>query len=632
MLSSVAADPPPSRRHALVTLPIAALGVVFGDIGTSPLYAIRECFHGEESVPIVREHVLGVLSLIFWALMILVSIKYLLLIMRANIKGEGGVLALLGLILSRSDGGKAKRPILIGLALFAAALLYGDGVLTPAISVLSAVEGISVEAKQCEPFVVPIALVILLALFYFQKQGTGGIGAVFGPVMILWFGALAILGIRGVAGNAEVLWALSPYYGVRFLVADPAQGFLVLGSVFLAVTGAEAIYSDMGHFGRRPIGIAWFGLVFPALFLNYLGQGALLLAHPEKAASPFYSLAPEWGHYPLVILATAATVVASQAMISSAFSLTQQAIQLGYAPRLEVDHTSAREIGQVYVPGVNWALMVVVAAVVIGFGRSTELAAAYGIAVTGTMLITTSLAFVLVREIWGWKTITALVVMGPFFLIELTFLSSNLLKVAQGGWLPLAVGAMIYTLMLTWKRGREILGERLRAGLLPFQDFLEDVRGSKPHRVKGTAVFMTGSADGTPHVLLHHIKHNQVIHKQVVMLTVLTGDVPRIASDERVSVTDCGNGFFRVLARYGYMERPDIPEALDACRRFGVETREAQTTYYLGRETLVASGKSGLSTWRVLLFAFMTRNSQRASTFFRLPPNRVVELGIQVEL
>jgi KUP system potassium uptake protein len=620
----------------LAVLALGALGIVYGDIGTSPLYSLRECFSGPHGIAPTHEHVLGVLSLIFWALFIIISVKYLLFVMRADNRGEGGILALLALVMKRPKGSTEVRPgrsLLWMLGLFGAALLYGDGLITPAVSVLGAVEGLKVATPFFEPFIVPITLVIIGVLFLVQRKGTGGIGIVFGPVMCLWFVVIAVLGVKELVHNPAVLWALSPVYGVRFLFENGFHGYLVLGSVFLVVTGGEALYADMGHFGYRPIRMAWFTLVLPALMLNYLGQGALLLRVPEAARNPFYLLAPKWGLYPLVVLAMCAAVIASQALISGAFSLTRQAMQLGYCPRMEVVHTSAEEQGQIYLPGINWALMVGVVLLVVGFRSADALAGAYGIAVTATMGITTMLTYVVAREHWGVRRSVALPIAGAFLGVDLAFFGANLVKVAEGGWFPLVLAACIFTLMTTWKRGREILGAKMRAASMDLKDLLESFQGEHPPlRVPGTAVFMTSNPEGTPAALLHNLKHNKVMHEQVVLLTIFPEEVPHVPGEERVEVQSLEQGFTRIIARYGFMDHPSIPDILKRGREKGLQFQLMSTSFFLGRETLIPSKKPGMAIWREALFAMMSRNARPATAFFRIPPNRVVELGAQVEL
>jgi KUP system potassium uptake protein len=622
------ADRAPSGRRLLV-LSLGALGVVYGDIGTSPLYALRECFHGEYAVPVTPANVLGILSLVLWSLVMVISVKYLGFVLRADNRGEGGILALVALAVPRYA--PRNRAWLALLGLFGASLLYGDGMLTPAISVLAAVEGIEVVAPALSPLVIPTTVAILIALFSIQRRGTGRVGALFGPVVIAWFVAIAALGIRGIAAHPAVVEAVSPHYAAHFFTENGLHGFTVLAAVFLVVTGGEALYADMGHFGPRPIRVGWFGLALPALLLNYFGQGALLLTDPEAAHNPFFRLAPEWATVPLVALATAATVIASQALISGAFSLTHQAIQLGFAPRLAINHTSAEERGQIYVGPVNWMLAIAACALVIGFGSSSNLAAAYGMSVTANMAITTMLLCVVAFQRWGWR-ISAFGLGALFLPIDLAFFGSNLLKFTHGGWFSLLVAAIVFALMSTWKRGREVLRERLEEASLPLDLFLPDLETSTLPRVPGTAVFLTGDPAGTPPALLHNIKHNKVVHERTILLTVITEDVPYVNESERITFKALDQGFCRVVAHYGFMEVPNVPLLLSRIRseRFPIDLDQA--SYFLGREQLIATGASGMGRWREALFAYLSRNAQSANTYFRVPPNRVVELGAQVEL
>ena len=621
----------PAGRYLFV-LAFAALGVVYGDIGTSPLYAMREAFRPESGIAATPANVLGVLSLIFWALILVISVKYLGFVMQADNRGEGGMIALTALVVPRTPAAGGKAGILVLLGLFGASLLYGDSMITPAISVLSAVEGLEVATPFFSPYVVPFTIVILVGLFMVQRHGTGGIGRVFGPVTLLWFLVLAALGAAEIVRHPRVLAAVSPLHAVDFFVRNRGAAFFVLGSVFLAVTGGEALYADMGHFGKRPIRMTWFALVLPALVLNYFGQGARIIQDPAAVEHPFFLLAPGWATYPLVVLATAATVIASQAVISGAFSLTRQAVQLGYLPRVHIEHTSRREIGQIYIPGVNWLLMIACIGLVAGFRESTSLANAYGVAVTTDMVFTTLLfaAVARARWRWGWPRVGALA--AAFLVVDLAFWGANLEKIPHGGWFPLVVAAVIFTLMTTWKRGRQILSSRMHATTLPFDLFLADLERSPPARVPGTAVFMYGNADGTPPALLHNLVHNKVLHERVVLLTVETQEIPLVADDERVTVEEAGHGFYRVAIRYGFTEEPDIPAVLARVQRPGLDLRPMHTSYFLGRETLIPSSKPGMAIWREHLFAVMSRNARTATSFFALPPNRVVELGAQIEL
>jgi len=618
------------RTSRLPFLILAALGVVYGDIGTSPLYALRECFTGPHAIDVSRANVLGVLSLIAWSLVIVVSVKYLLFVMRADNAGEGGILALVALV--RTRAGRAGRVGLIAFGLFGAALLYGDGMITPAISVLSAVEGLSIATHRFEPYVVPITVVILIVLFVVQSRGTSGIGTIFGPIMIGWFVVLALLGFPAIARNPIVLTALSPSYGMRFFATHGPAAVLTLGAVVLVITGAEALYADMGHFGRRPIRIAWFTFVLPSLLVNYFGQGALLLTDAEARVNPFYHLAPSWALYPLVVVSTMATVIASQAIISGAFSLTQQAVQLGYAPRFDIRHTSAQEKGQVYVPEINWLLMLATLGLVFGFKSSTNLASAYGMAVTATMVITTILAYVVTRELWRWGFWRAVLITGAFLVIDLAFFSANLLKIEHGGWFPLLVAGAVYLVMSTWNEGRKLVLRRLDAEEVPLSSFFEKLAAHPPIRVPGTAVFMTARPEGAPPILVHHLKHNKALHAQVVLLTVTTLDTPTRGDAAAIEVQPLPHGFYRVIARYGFMDTPDVPASLVEAHRNGLEWRDEDMTYYLAHLTLFANDRIGMSVWRDKLFIFLSRNARRATNFFRLPPDRVVEIGIQLEL
>jgi len=621
----------PQGRHLWV-LSLAALGVVFGDIGTSPLYALRVCFDAKTGLPVSTGNILGVLSLIFWALTLTISIKYLVFILRADNRGEGGILALMALARPEGGGAARSRVGLVVLGLFGAALLYGDGIITPAISVMSAVEGLELATPFFKPYVVLITVVLLVALFILQRKGTAKVGSYFGPVMTVWFLVIAALGIHGILQAPEVVAALNPAHAVRFFLENKLSAFLALGAVFLVETGGEALYADMGHFGKKPIRLAWFTLVLPCLLLNYFGQGAQLLLHPEAEENPFFWLAPSWAVIPLVVLATAATIIASQAVISGSFSLTRQAIQLGFSPRMLIKHTSAEEIGQIYVPAVNWALMVSTIALVVAFKNSDNLAAAYGVAVTTTMVITTLLFYVVARQRWGWKAWAALPLAGVFLVVDTAFFSANIIKVEHGGWLPLLIALLLFTLMATWKRGRGILGTRLQEEALPLDLFLGDLERRPPLRVPGTAVFMTGNAKGVPPALLHNLKHNHVLHERVVLLTVITEEIPKVKSGQRLKVEDLGSGLYRMVGRYGFMETANVPKLLEEAGAFGLEFPVMTTTYFLGRETLIPSSRPGMARWREWLFSFMSRNAQSATTFYGIPVNRVVELGTQVEI
>ncbi|MEX2282796.1 MAG: potassium transporter Kup [Gemmatimonadota bacterium] len=613
-------------------LALGAVGVVYGDIGTSPLYALRECFYGPHAIGISRANVLGILSLIFWALIIVISVKYLVFVMRADNRGEGGTLALLSLLRVSGKVGRS-RPLLIALGLFGAALIYGDGVITPAVSVLSAVEGLQIAVPTIGHRVVPITIAIIVALFLVQRRGTGGIGKIFGPLTLSWFITIAVLGAIQIVREPSVLAAILPTNAVSFFMRNGYAGFVVLGSVVLVVTGGEALYADMGHFGRRPIRFAWFAIVLPALLLSYFGQGAFILNDPESAAEHvFFRLAPDWMTIPLVVLATAAASIASQAMISGAFSLTRQAVQLGYCPRVQIEHTSAREIGQIYIPGVNWALMIATIGLVLWGGSASELAAAYGIAVTSTFVITTLLFFMVARERFGWKLHNAILVTSILLLVDLAFFSANALKFLDGGFIPIVIAAVIYIMMSTWKKGRMMLRERLQEKTLPIDLFMADVGQRKQGRVAGTAVFMTGSADGIPPALMHNLKHNKVIHEQVLLLTVVTREVPHVDAQERIEVKQLNHGFYRVMAYYGFMEDPNIPDVMKLVRGKGVMVKPMETTFFLGHDTLITTSRKGMARWRKKLFEIMMKNARSATAYFGIPYNQVVELGAQIEL
>ena len=619
-----------SRTSRVPFLVLTALGVVYGDIGTSPLYALRECFAGTHAIPVTHDNVLGILSLIFWSLIVTVSVKYLLFVMRADNQGEGGILALVALV--RSKAGEKAHTVLIAVGLFGAALLYGDGMITPAISVLSAVEGLGVATNVFEPFIVPITVAILIVLFIMQSRGTTGVGKVFGPIMIVWFLTIALVGLPWIGRYPAVLSAISPWHGVRFLTDHGLAAFLTLGAVFLSVTGAEALYADMGHFGLKPIRIAWFSLVLPALVVNYFGQGALLLAHPDESLHPFYHLAPDWGLYPLVVLSTCATVIASQAVISGAFSLTQQAIQLGYSPRFDIHHTSAHEIGQVYIPEINWLLMIATVGLVFGFRTSTNLAAAYGMAVTTTMVITTMLAFVVAKERWGWPTWRVGLVTGAFLVVDLAFFGANVIKIQHGGWFPLLMAGLVYTVMTTWHTGRRLVVKRLADTEIPLSVFFDSVAARPPYRIPGTGIFMTARPEGAPPILVHHLTHNKVLHEQVILLTVSMVDVPTVDPDASLDIEALGSGFYRVVTRFGFMDSTNVPAALERTRDRGLRWRPEDTTYYLAHLTLFVNARIGMSAWRDRLFVFLSRNARRATNFFQIPPDRVVEIGMQLEI
>lgn len=620
-------------KKRLATLTLAALGIVYGDIGTSPLYSIKEVFGGaHHPVPITPENVLGILSLFFWSLIIVVTLKYVSFILRADNKGEGGIIALMTLALHKGTPGTWQQKLLVTLGLFGAALFYGDGVITPAISVLSAVEGLEIITPAFKPYILPITLFVLVVLFMFQRRGTASVGALFGPVMVVWFAVLALLGARSIIDNPAVLGAINPLHAFQFITGNSLLGFFALGAVVLCITGAEALYADMGHFGARPIQYAWLGYVMPALLINYFGQGALLLANPGAVENPFYLLAPEWALYPLVMLSTLATIIASQAVISGAFSITQQAIQLGYTPRLEIEHTSDREIGQIYLPGINWLLLVAIIALVIEFGSSSKLAAAYGIAVTGTMLITNFLAIAVAVRLWNWSPARAILGALPFICIDLGFFLANSVKIPDGGWFPLVFGLAIFILLTTWKRGRELLGERLATDAMELKPFIENITESGVERVSGTAVFLTPNLKLVPHAMLHSLKHYKALHEQVIVLSVEVFDVPFVPDIDRVEVHRLNGNFSQVIVQYGFKDEPDIPAALAQCAEAGLDIDMMDTSFFLGRETLIPKLGSEMAYWRELLFVVMFRNAGSATAFFKIPSNRVVELGSQVVL
>jgi len=611
---------------------IAAVGVVYGDIGTSPLYTLKEVFAGHYGVPVNHDGVFGILSLIFWALIWVVSIKYVLFVLRADNQGEGGIMALTALARRAAAPYPRLNALLVVCGLCGAALFYGDSMITPAISVLSAVEGLELAFDGIDHWVVPVSLVVLIGLFLIQRRGTAQIGKLFGPVMVLWFLVLGALGVHGIIKHPEVLSALNPMWAIRFFMVHPGMGVAILGAVVLALTGAEALYADMGHFGRKPIARAWFCLVLPALVLNYFGQGGLLLEDPQAARNPFYLLAPSWALIPLVGLSTLATVIASQAVISGAFSLTQQAIQLGYIPRMHIQHTSSNEQGQIYIGAVNWSLMVGVILLVLGFESSGALASAYGVAVTGTMLMTTILVAAVMLLLWKWPPVLAVPILLGCLLVDGLFFAANVPKIIQGGAFPVLAGAVLFILMTTWKRGKQILVERIDEGALPLPIFISSIGVQPPHRVQGTAVFLTARSDAVPHALLHNLLHNQVLHEQVVLLTVVNEDSPRVLPADRVEIERHGEGFFRVILHYGFMDEPDVPGALALCREPDLDFAPMRTTYFLSRETVIASKMVGMARWREALFAFMLKNANGNLRFFKLPVNRVIELGTQVEM
>lgn len=619
------------KKNKLSALTLAALGVVYGDIGTSPLYTIKEVFSvGVHPVPLNPANMYGILSLIVWALILVVSIKYLAFIMRADNRGEGGIMALLALASRSTEGNPKKQRFIMMLGILGACMFYADGMITPAISVLSAVEGLEVAAPILHPMIIPITLLVLLLLFWSQSKGTALVGAFFGPIMLLWFSTLAVLGISGIMQHPSILYALNPIYAIHFFEISPWIAFVALGAVVLAVTGAEALYADMGHFGRFPIRLAWFGFVLPALVLNYFGQGALVLENPETVKNPFYLLAPEWMLYPLIILATLAAVIASQAVITGAFSVSRQALQLGFLPRMHVEHTSESQQGQIYMPRVNWGLMVAVMLLVIGFGSSGNLAAAYGIAVTGDMVITTLLAGIVFHYLWGWGKLRTISLVLIFLTVDLAFFSANVLKIPDGGWVPLVMAIVIFTLMITWKTGRSMLYQHLKNEAMALDPFIEAIGAHPPARVSGTAVFMTPNLEGVPHAMLHNLKHNKVLHERVVILTVKFHDVPHILVEDRVEVKALPHEFYKVTVNYGFKDEPDLPRALLLCAAKGLTIEAMDTSFFIGKEILIAHESSTMAYWRKKIFIGLFRSAETITNQFNLPPNRVVELGTQV--
>ncbi len=618
------------KRQLALTL--GALGVVFGDIGTSPLYALKECFHVARGLPITHDNVVGILSMIFWSLTLVVSLKYIAFVMRADNRGEGGIMALLALALRARYRHAWLRPVLIGIGLFGAALFFGDGMITPAISVLSAVEGLEVVSPQMAPFVLPVTIGVLISLFLMQRRGTASIGALFGPVMLIWFVTLALLGIWNIQQLPQVLELMNPYWAVHFIIEHPVAAFITLGAVVLTITGGEALYADMGHFGRKPIRRAWFFLVFPALLLNYCGQGALLLRDPSAVENPFYRLVPEWGLVPLIVLSTLATVIASQAVISGVFSIARQAMLLGYLPRFQIRHTSDREMGQIYIPFFNWTLLFTILLLVLTFKTSSNLAAAYGIAVTMTMICDALLLLVVAHKLWGWHPTAAVAVVLPFLLIDFAFFAATSLKIVEGGWFPLVIGMSAFLLMLTWKQGRDMLASRLGAETMPLNLFINSIGGDIGQSVPGTAVFMTGSHQYVPHALLHNMKHNKVLHERNVLMTLVTRDVPFVDDVERLRIERIGHEFYLVTAAYGFKEQPDMLELLELCRGQGLEFDLMDTSFFLSRERILPTGQNGMSLWRQKLFVAMARNAVSATDFFHIPGNRVVEMGTQVRM
>lgn len=620
-----------NSKSSLAALTLGAIGVVYGDIGTSVLYAMKEVF-GSGHVPFTHANVYGILSIFFWTLTVIVSIKYVVLVLRADNNGEGGLVAMLALASQAVKDKPELRKWLLAVGIFGTSLFYGDGVITPAISVLSAVEGLEVVSPAFKDWVIPLTLLVLLALFAVQKRGTGGIGRFFGPITVIWFFAIAALGVAQIVTHPEILQALSPHHALLFMFRNPLTTFVILGAVVLCVTGAEALYADLGHFGKRPIRIAWFGVVMPALTLNYFGQGALLLARPDAVKNPFYMMAPEWALAPLVLLATLATVIASQALITGAFSVTKQVVQLGYLPRLNVQHTSVRDTGQIYIPAVNWGLFVAIVLAVVMFRSSSNLAAAYGIAVTLDMLITTTLTFFVIRYGWKYPLWLCVAATGWFFLVDFAFFTSNLLKLLQGGWFPLAIGGCIFTLMMTWKRGRELVADKLKADSIDLPSFLEAVFVSPPTRVQGTAVFLTSEAGTVPNALLHNLKHNKVLHDHNLFVTVRHHEVPWVGMDKRVEIEQLGHDCWQVVLHYGFKNDPDVPSALQQIRGRGCDLEPMSTSYFLSRDKVVPTLASGMSAWREKLFAQMHHNASGAADFLSLPNNSVVELGSKIEI
>jgi KUP system potassium uptake protein len=622
--------PADTQKHSLPALMLGSIGVVYGDIGTSPLYTMKESFVGPHPLAVDHLHIFGVLSLIFWSLMLVVTVKYVFVAMRADNRGEGGSFALLALI-SRNLGDKRWAAGLVTLGVLATALFYGDAMITPAISVLSAVEGLTVVNSALEPLVIPIAIVILIGLFLVQSHGTARVGSMFGPIVLVYFAALAVLGVTNIIDHPEILAILSPHWAVEFFLYDPKLAFLAMGSVFLAVTGAETLYADMGHFGRKAIGISWLTLVYPCLMLNYMGQGALLLGNPAAAENPFFYMAPEWSRLPMVFLATAATIIASQAVISGAFSVTHQAVQLGFLPRLRTQHTSARAAGQIYIPAVNWTLLVMVVLLVLGFGESTRLAAAYGISVSGTMIITTLMLAVLIFQVWKWNRVLATLTIGLFLAVDGIFFASNITKIADGGWFPLLIAAVIFVVLTTWAAGRALMRQRLEEDALPLDVFMKSA--ASVHRVRGTAVFLSTSPDSVPSALLHNLKHNQVLHERVLILNVKVEEIPHVPAAERLEVHKSGRGFYRVILHYGFMEEVDVPADLARIEECGGGFNMMSTSFFLGRQKLIATKEQpGMALWRERLFAWMMKSSESAMEFFKLPTNRVIELGSQLRI
>lgn len=622
----------PSGFKRLAGLSLAALGVVFGDIGTSPLYAVRECFHGDYGIPVTEGNVLGVLSLLVWSLLLIVSLKYLTFIMKADNDGEGGILALTALIITQSKKIGRERWFLVAIGLFGAALLYGDGMITPAISVLSAVEGVQIIAPAFKDLVIPVTIAVLALLFFFQHHGTARVGALFGPIIFVWFAVIGVLGLVEIIRYPQILQAILPWYGISFILGNHLQGFMVLGAVFLSVTGAEALYADMGHFGRRPIRMTWVVLVLPALLLNYFGQGALLLEFPQESHHPFYGLVPEWAMIPMVILATSATIIASQALITGVFSLTQQAIQLGYLPRLTVTHTSAKHMGQIYVPAANWSLMIATISLVAGFGSSSKLAAAYGVAVTATMLISTILFYYVARDLWKWNNVALTIMISCFAVIDISFFGASMTKLFHGAWFPLVIGLVVFTIMLTWKQGRTLLLQQLQDRTLTVEEFMQSLALQQPQRVTGQAVYLTANPDVIPIAMLHNLRHNKVLHSEVALFHFSTERVPRVPNSRKVEVVKLGDGFFKVVARFGFLEYPNIRQVIALANHQGLHFKPAAISFFLSREKIVAGLKTKMILWRKKLFALMARNALSATAYYDLPSGQVIEIGLLVQI
>jgi KUP system potassium uptake protein len=620
------------NNKKVVGLALAAIGIVYGDIGTSPLYSLKTVFDPTHGLPLTPANLIGVVSLIFWGLSIIVSLKYVTLVLRADNRGEGGIMALLALALAAVGDRKRLHVALLLIGVFGASLFYGDSVITPAISVLSAIEGLEVATPALQPYVVPLTIVVLVCLYAVQRHGTAGIGRWFGPIMLLWFAALAAMGVLNIVKSPGILVALNPWHALRFFIDNRGIGFLALGAIVLAFTGAEALYADMGHFGRKPIRLAWFAVTFPSLALNYLGQGGLLLAHPEAIANPFYQQLGSWSVYPLVVLSTIATVIASQATISGTFSMTKEAIALGFLPRMRVVHTSEREIGQIYLPVINWLQLIAVLLAVVGFGSSDNLASAYGIAVTATMLATTILTYFVIRYRWRMNLLLCLAATGFFLAIDVAFFSANVLKVLHGGWFPLTLGVLLFTLMLTWRRGRQQVFDNLQKHAIPLDAFLESLFIAPPARVPGTAIFLRGESDGVPHAMLHNLSHNKVLHERIVFLTVHITDEPRVEPQSRIRITGLGHGCHQLDVMFGFKDEPDIPEILDRCASHGLAFDMMQTSFFIARQTVISTPGAGMAPWREHLFVAMQRNARDAADYYRIPTNRVIELGTQVEI